>query len=140
MSEAVDVVTALSVRATESKSCIDSKTPPLGKKGSYAKDLNHLEEPCCIRPKNMGWVQSADLRKLVVYDPNIWGGFRSQVCFLLDTLVVYDPNTWGGFRSGKSGDHPVRLYTTQEYGVGSGSLFQNNERRWLYTTRIYGSS
>jgi len=57
MSEAVDVVTALSVRATESKSCIDSKTPPLGKNGSYAKDLNHLEEPCCIRPEFMGWVQ-----------------------------------------------------------------------------------
>jgi len=57
MSEAVDVVTALSVRATESKSCIDSKTPPLGKNGSYAKDLNHLEEPCCIRPEYMGWVQ-----------------------------------------------------------------------------------
>ena len=57
MSEAVDVVAALSVRATESKSCIDSKTPPLGKKGSYAKDLNDLEEPCCIRPEFMGWVE-----------------------------------------------------------------------------------
>ena len=72
MSEAVDVVTALSVRATESKSCIDSKTPPLGKKGSYAKDLNHLEEPCCERPKNMGWVQARQRQRRVLYDPNLW--------------------------------------------------------------------
>ena len=82
MSEAVDVVAALSVRATESKSCIDSKTPPLGKKWSYAKDLNHLEEPCCIRPEFMGWVQNAGLRLTeAVYDPDLWGGFREMSAY-----------------------------------------------------------
>ena len=57
MSEAVDVVAALAVRATESESCIDVKTPPLGNNGSNAKKMNDLAEPYCERPKNMGWVQ-----------------------------------------------------------------------------------
>ena len=77
MSEAVDVVAALSVRATEIKSCIDSKTPPLGKKWSYAKDMNHLEEPCYIRPEFMGWVQGPRLNaSKQLYMTSIWGGFR----------------------------------------------------------------
>ena len=57
MSEAVDVVAALAVRATESESCIDVKPPPLGNNGSNAKKMNDLAEPYCERPKNMGWVQ-----------------------------------------------------------------------------------
>ena len=92
MNEAVDVVTALSVRATESKSCIDSKTPPLGKKGSYAKDLNHLEEPCCIRPKNMGWVQVghyAGARQICCIRPEYMGRVKCNEIKMMQFVRIH---------------------------------------------------
>ena len=120
MSEAVDVVAALAVRATESESCIDVKTPPLGKKGSYAKKMNDLAEPYCERPKNMGWVQlqhRSTFRKINCERPKNMGWVQYaedvqvagidcerpknmgwvQYWMGIKKNIVKDPRIWGGF-------------------------------------------